>query len=333
MLRHGQRLAAAGVLVVLLGFVGLSLGSTMAKATHAPGSVVAFWRLLIGGVLWHLVVALRGARTGRPRHVSGEAWRLATLPGIAFGLNICLFFSGVDRTPIAHAEFISALTPLVLVPLSAVTLRERVPRASIVAGLCALAGVSLILSRAPSGSTSYLGDLLVAGAMATWIAYLLGSKTARSRTGAFDFMAAMSVIACATTLPLALLAAGSPGGLVDLTAQGWILCAALAIVTGMLAHGLIAWSQGRVALGTISLVQLVQPGLGALWGALFLSEAVAPVQLVGIAVVLVSVGAIVRSSASRPQPPGRLPAPVRVQRSRVSPSPSPACSLRSSSSS
>ena len=141
MLRHTQRLAAAGVVVVLLGFVGLSLGSTMAKATHAPGSVVAFWRLLIGAVLWQVLVALRGARRGTPLLVSAEAWRLCALPGFVFGLNICLFFSGVDRTPIAHAEFISALAPLVMVPLTAIMLKERVPRPAIVAGGFALAGV------------------------------------------------------------------------------------------------------------------------------------------------------------------------------------------------
>src|SRR3954469_14149240 len=194
MLRHGQRLAAAGVLVVLLGFVGLSLGSTMAKATHAPGGVVGLWRLAIGGVLWHLLLYLRGTRTGRPRTVSAEAWRLALLPGVAFGVNLCLFFSGVDRTPIAHAEFISALTPLVLVPLTAVLLKERVPRAAIVAGGFALVGVTLILSRSPSGHTSYLGDLMVFGAMGTWILYLLTSKATLSRLGAFEFMTAMSTV-------------------------------------------------------------------------------------------------------------------------------------------
>jgi drug/metabolite transporter (DMT)-like permease len=312
MLRHGQRLAAAGVLVVLLGFAGLSLGSTMAKATHAPGAVVGFWRLAIGGALWYLVVYLRGLRTGRPRTLSAEAFRLALLPGLAFGVNLSLFFSGVDRTPIAHAEFISALTPLVLVPLTAVLLKERVPRAAIVAGGFALAGVTLILSRSPSGQTSYLGDLLVLGAMGTWIAYLLASKSARSRLGAFEFMTAMTTIACVTTLPFA-----------------WLLTAALAIVTGMVAHGLIAWSQGRVALGTISLIQLVQPALGTLWAALFLGESVAVIQLLGIAVVLVSVGAIVRSSSRR------APAPVRLQPQAVRPGPSPrpVWSLRSRSSS
>ena len=65
------------------------------------------------------------------------------------------------------------------------------------------------------------------------------------------------------------------------------------------------------------------------WGAVFLSETVVAIQLLGIAIVLVSVGVIVRSSARPPAAPTR----PRRQRSLVGPSPSPACSLRSSSSS
>ena len=90
-------------------------------------------------------------------------------PGIAFGVDLACFFSGVNHTPIAHAEFITALTPLVLIPVAAITLRERVSRRTVVAGAVALAGVALILSKAPAGGTSYLGDLLVLAAVATWV--------------------------------------------------------------------------------------------------------------------------------------------------------------------
>ena len=246
-----------------------------------------------------------------------------------FGLNIALFFSGVDRTPIAHAEFISALTPLVMVPLTAFMLKERVPRPAIIAGVCALAGVTLILSRSPSGHTGYLGDLMVLPRCRP------GSRTCSGRSPSGGGSARRSSWRRCRWSPASRRCrwpsstGGGPAGLIDLTPQGWILGAALAISTGMVAHGLIAWSQGKVELGTMSLVQLVQPGLGALWGALFLSESVAPIQLVGIAIVLVSVGAIVRSSSRPPDAPVR----VRRQRSLVAPSPSPACSLRSSSSS
>jgi drug/metabolite transporter (DMT)-like permease len=290
---------AAAVGAVLLAFVGLSLGSTMAKASGAPGAVVAFWRFLIGACLWHVVVAVRGARSATARTVDGEAWRAALLPGVAFGVNLSCFFSGATRTPIAHAEFISALTPLVLIPLAAVMLRERVPRAVLVCGAVALCGVMLVLSRAPSKGASSAGDLLVLGSMGAWIVYLLSSKSARARVGTVEFMAAMSTIACATTLPVALITAGSPAALIGLPATAWLLVAALAVTAGMVSHGLIIWAQPRVAVGTISMLQLGQPVLGVVWAAVFLGETVAPVQLLGVAIVLAALGTIARRSRAR----------------------------------
>src|SRR4051812_11788112 len=194
---------ALGLAAVLVAFIGLSLASTMAKATGSPGPVVAFWRLLIGAAVWHAVVAIRGARTGSARRVAPNAWRVATLPGIAFGVDLACFFEGVNRTPIAHAEFITALTPLVLIPVAAVTLHERVARRAIVAGAVAVAGIAVILSKAPAGGTSALGDMLVLAAMATWVIHLMTARTARTRLDTAAYMAVMSTAAAATTLVIA----------------------------------------------------------------------------------------------------------------------------------
>lgn len=301
MLNYLTRSGRTGVLAVVVAFAGLSVGSTIAKSTGEPGPVVAFWRFCLCAVIWHGVVAIRGARNGRRRTASGTAWRLATIPGLLFGVNLSLFFSGAARTPIAHAEFISALTPVVMVPLAARLARQRVERAVVVLGALALSGVVLILSAAPAGGTSLTGDALVVGAVATWIVYLMIGKSARARIDTPQFMAVMSTAAAAVTLPIAVVTAGAPGDVVSLAPRAWLLIATMAAVSGVVAHGLIAWAQRRVAVGTISLLQLTQPALGVLWASLLLGEPARPVQLVGMALVLVAVGLIAR----RPSPPER----------------------------
>lgn len=289
--------ATKGVTALVVAFVGLSLGSTIAKSSGSPGVVVAFWRFLLGAALWHALIALRGARRGSPATVPAGAWRAATLPGIAFGINLSCFFSGVTRTPIAHAEFISASAPLVLVPLAALTLKERVQAHTVVCGAAALAGVALILARAPAGGTSYSGDALVACSVGAWIVYLMRGKAARACLGTPEFMAVMSTAACLTTLPLSLIAAGGPAGLVGLSARGWALVVLLAVSAGVISHGLIAWAQQRIPVGTISMLQLGQPGLGVVWAAVFLGESVKPAQLAGMAIVLAALGTVAWRSA------------------------------------
>jgi drug/metabolite transporter (DMT)-like permease len=303
--RPARSATTQGVIAVLVAFVGLSLGSTMAKSTGSPGPVVAFWRLLIGAALWHSFVAIKGARDGSSRTVDAKAWRAATVSGIAVGLNLSFFFSGVIRTPIAHAEFINALTPLVLIPLAAHKLKEPVHRYIVVSGAIALSGVVLILSQAPAKGASYLGDLLVVCSMVAWVFYLMKAKAARAQLSTTHFMAVMSTAACITTLPIALVTAGGPASLVGLSAKGWFLVAALAIMAGVLSHGLIAWAQRRIPVGTISMLQLGQPALGVLWAATFLSESVKPIQLVGMAVVVGAVGTIAWRSAQETSRPDR----------------------------
>ncbi len=290
--RSAPSATTAGVIAVLVAFVGLSLGSTMAKSAGSPGPVVAFWRFLIGAVLWHMFIAIRGARTGSPR---ASAPRRGGRPRSRESRSASTSRASSrasPRTPIAHAEFISALTPLILIPLAAFTLKERVPRHVVVCGAGALTGVALILSQAPAKGTSYFGDFLVACSMVAWIVYLMTAKSARERLSTPHFMAVMSTAACITTLPIALITAGGPGELVDLSARGWFVVALLAVTAGVVSHGLIAWAQQRVPVGTVSMLQLGQPGLGVLWAATFLGESVQPIQLVGMAIVLSAVGTI-----------------------------------------
>ena len=218
-------------------------------------------------------------------------------------MNLSCFFSGVAHTPIAHAEFVSALTPLVLIPVAAVTLGERVPRRAVAAGAVALTGVALVLGQTPAGGTSYLGDLLVLGAMGAWVVHLMTARTTRARLATTDFMAVMSTAACLTTLVIAL-AAGRGRDLLGLTPRGWLFVVLLAITAGVVSPGLIAWSQRRVAVSTIAMLQLAQPGLGVLWAATYLGGSVTPVQLLGMAIVLAAVGAIARASAGQPDGAG-----------------------------
>jgi drug/metabolite transporter (DMT)-like permease len=67
---------------------------------------------------------------------------------------------------------------------------------------------------------------------------------------------------------------------------------------------LLAWAQSRVAVGTISMLQLAQPGLGVLWAATLLGEAVTPVQVLGMVIVLGAVGAVAWQTTRAAPPVG-----------------------------
>jgi drug/metabolite transporter (DMT)-like permease len=108
-------------------------------------------------------------------------------------------------------------------------------------------------------------------------------------------MATMMPIGLLTATPVALVLAADD--LWPLSGRAWLAAALLTVLTGMLAHGLIAFAQREVDVGTISVIQVSQPALAVGWALLLLGEEVRPAQVPGM--VLVLVGLVAFTLASR----------------------------------
>lgn len=281
-----------GIVGICFAVVALSAGSTMVRSTGAPGPVVAFWRLLVGTILWRAILIVTKQK------FTLAALKRTCLPGLLFGLNLMFFFTGINKTRIANAEFIGTLAPLIIVPVAAWRLGERVKGRIIIAGAAALLGVSLILllaDRKVVGSHSWFGDFMCVCAVVTWSSYLFSTKSARRELGVGPFMTGMSAVATLTVLPVAL----STHKIGQMSTKGWILIAVMCVTSGVVSHGLLAWSQKAVPISTLSLIQLAQPGFAVVWAWMFLNESVNPAQLLGMAIVLGAVGVIARVSTGR----------------------------------
>ena len=243
-IRMGGR-APVGIIAMICAVLLFSSSSTLVKWADTPGSVIAFWRMLISVVLWWIVIVGRKARTGRPAPTR-RTWRLTLPAGLFFGLNITLFFTAIGRTSIAHAEFITALSPILLVPLGAVLFHERPDRRALPWGAVSLVGLAIVLFAGGSqGGATVGGDLIVVVVVMLWIGYLLTGRRARATVDVFDFMATMMPIGVLTAAPVALLIAG--GDIWPLSAKAWLAAGLLGVLTGMLGHGLIAFSQREIA--------------------------------------------------------------------------------------
>ena len=274
-----------GLLAMVVAVVSFSTSSPLIKWSESTGSVVAFWRM-IGAVLgWWLVVAISRVRTGRPAPTA-STWRLALAPGLAFGANIAVFFTAITKTSIAHAEFISALTPLVLLPAGAFFFGERPNWNALRWGVFSIVCVALVLFFGPDqGVSSVSGDVLMIGVIALWTTYLLTSKRVRaSGVGVLDFMACMMPIGVLTAGPIAVIIAGSE--VFGLSAKGWLVVVILTLLTGMLSHGCIVFAQQHIPVATIGIMQTAQPALAVFFAYLILDEEVRAPQVLGMVLVI-----------------------------------------------
>ena len=293
-------LAPIGVLAMVLAVLAFSSSSSIIKWAEVPGSVIAFWRMVLAVVLWWGVIAVRRARTGRPAP-SAATWRRVLPAGLLFGLNISLFFTALGRTSIAHAEFITALSPVALVPLGALLFHERPDRRALPWGVVTLAGLAMVLFLGgDQGGATVGGDLLVVCVVATWIGYLLTGRQARATVDVVDFMSTMMPIGVLTAGPVALIIAGDE--IWPMPAEGWVAAGLLAVLTGMLGHGLIAFAQRELDVATIGIIQVAQPALAVCWAYVILGEEITLAQVPGMVLVIAGLVAFTVISQRRTAP-------------------------------
>ena len=275
-----------GLIALAFVIIFFSAGSTLVKLSHTPGVTVAFWRMLLCSAIWIAIL-----RLSEHRWLAWSDIRPALIPGIAFGLNIAFFFTGVTKTSVASAEFTGSLTPLLVVPLGALFFKERLRVDALAFGAISLVGLALVLFNAPpNGEFSWRGIAWIGVASGLWTVYLLTSRNLRRGRSVASVMAAITPIAAVVTLPLALIV--FPGQLSQVTWRSVEFIVILGLITGTAAHGLMVYAQKAVPIGVISMLQVSQPALASLWSVLFLSSAISGIQLVGMALVIAGLAAV-----------------------------------------
>ena len=276
----------AGLLAMAAAIVSFSLSTPIVKWAGITGVVLAFWRMWMSVATWWIV--LMGQRRQLPDR---RTWKLVAPAGLLFGMNISLLFTAVTKTSIAHVEFIATMTPLLVIPAGAVFFRERPNWSALRYGVISIVGVAMVLFFGPATGTATIGgDLIMLLVLCSWTGYLLFTKRARAAgIDTVTFMACMMPLGLITTVPMAILLAGDE--ILTMTARGWLVAAILAILTGMIAHGCIAFAQQHLPIATITVMQTSQPALAVFFAFVILGEEVNGLQVAGMVLVIVGIAA------------------------------------------
>ncbi len=291
---------------MLAAIVAFALSTPLVKWAGVTGVVLAFWRMWLSFGLWWITLAVLRRRSrdesDRIDWPTQRTWRLVAPAGLLFGLNISLLFTAVIRTSIAHVEFIATLAPLLVVPAGALFFGERPNWSALRFGAISIVGVAIVLFFGPPSGTATLGgDLIMIGVLCTWTGYLIFTKRARAAgVDTVSFMACMMPTGLITTVPMALLLAGD-GIVTDMTPRGWLIAVILAVLTGMVAHGCIAFAQQHLPMATISVMQVAQPALAVLFAYVILGEQVRPIQIVGMGLVMVGIALFTKTAQHQPR--------------------------------
>lgn len=269
---------------MVIAVVLLSAGSSIVKWADTSGAVIAFWRTIATSLVWWSIQVIRHRRYGT-RYPSAKAWRVGALAGLTFGANQAFFVTAVNHTSIAHAEFIVSLSPLALVPVGLLVFHESLSPRAVPFAVLSLIGLALVLFvDGGDDVANWRGDLLQCGTLVTWVIYVSRGRIARQSVGVIDFMSIVMPTALLVTTPFGLIVAGDELWTLDLPT--WRSIVVLTIVTGVCAHALLNVVQRRLAVGTMSVIQVAQPALAVVWALVLLGEQISVSQLPGMALVL-----------------------------------------------
>lgn len=287
--------------VALVGFilVAAAQASNMILARGLAGSVPPFalaffrWTIIAAGLAPFALAEIRAGRL-----VPAKDIRLILAAGF-LGMFLCggpVYIAGVTTTAI-HIALIMALSPIVVLLISAILGMEHIGPLQIAGMALALAGALLIISGGHlenlTRSSAASGDLLVLLAMLGWSGYtLLQSRVALGAS----LLARVSVFAAAGALY------SLPPAIREMwlePAQAFNGKAAAAyvfagLVPGLIAYAGFAWLGGKFGSVRTSLVLYLGPPASALLSYLILGEPPTLIHYLGGLLILGGVWASLR---------------------------------------
>jgi drug/metabolite transporter (DMT)-like permease len=277
-------------LTLAIAIAGISWSAIFVRWAGVPGTVSAFYRVLIAGaVLW----VWRGVR-GATRPFDRRAAWIAVAGGVFFALDLALWNTAVMKTEAAVASLLGNNTPIFVGILTWLVLRRR-PRNSFWIGLAlSLAGCVLIIGAGlTSGGTrnSMTGDVLAITASVFFAAYLIVTERVRQSMDTLTFnalamagsVAALLIIAASLGLPLA-----------GFSTRTWMALTGLGLISQLVAYYALVYALGHLPATITSVGLLAQIPCTAALAWILLGEPLGAAQLAGGAVVLVGIYVVTR---------------------------------------
>lgn len=238
---------------------------------------VAMLRALPAGLL--LLVIVRQLPTG-------ILWpRIFILGALNFSIFWSMLFISAYRLPGGVAATVGAVQPLIVVFIAAALLGSRIRFLSVLAAIVGLAGVALLVLT-PSATLDSIG---VAAGLAGAVSMAFGTVLTRKwqpPVSLLTFTAWQLTAGGILLVPVALLFAPAipvPTA-VNLFGLVWLGLIGAALTCYLMFRGI-----SRIEPAVVSLLGFLSPATAVLLGWLFLNQALSPLQIVGVVLVIGSI--------------------------------------------
>lgn len=225
-------------------------------------------------------------------------WRILLAGFVSMGVYMILFLEGMRSTSASEGAIVLATAPVFTYLISCLAKQERFSYPALLASVVAFVGVALVIaagSHADGGSL--FGDLVILASAVTWAASVVIMRPV-----------------LVDVSPLRMLTLSMPAGLVALipygakatletdfaaiTPSNWLMFAHIAVMSGVVAFGCFYQGIRQVGAATATLYQFFVPPTTVFFDWLVLGERIAPLQAIGLAVIVCGVAASIKARES-----------------------------------
>ena len=269
---------------LLAGAVAVGGSAIFVRVSELGAIPTAFYRPFLAIPAVWLWLRLRpSSGTGRgPRSLRDAGWLL--FAGALFAGDLAFWHLSLHHTTVANATLFANAAPVFVVLAERLLFRRKIGPKFLGGMLLALAGGACLAG----GSLAIRPANLIGDGYGVVTAVFLGSYLMAVERLRHEFSAAVimlwtSIGTAAVLFPIAW-ATGQP--LVAATLSGWLILAALALISHAAGQGLIAYALAHLPAGLAAVGLLLEPIAAALLALLILAEPITPWQMIGGAIIL-----------------------------------------------
>lgn len=226
----------------------------------------------------------------------GDYLKVIWLSLLAVPINQFLFFYGISRTTASNAALLYTTTPVVVLILSRMILKEPVTWKKVIGVVVALIGVSFVIFEDGFylNSSHTHGNLIIVVAVFAWALFTIYGKPMIMKYGALYVTCLTLILGMVLYFPFGLLF-GNGISLPSLTLFHWEGLLYLGIGTSFLGYFLWYYALGRMEASKVAIFSNAQPFFATILAVIFLGQDVSATFVVGgfitiCGVVLVQLG-------------------------------------------
>ena len=285
------RITAVPVLAVFVAVFAWGIGPLLFLAPSISMNSILFYRVLLWPPLLYMVACRGGKR------INKKLFRSVWLPGVLFGVSTIFGFTAITETSVANATIIGNISSAILLFAAPKFLNEQISRWQVLLAITSFAGVAaIVVGAGDTGGSSLFGDFLALMNALTWTFYFISSKRRRvDGVDTWQFLYGVSVIQACVVVPYAL---ATSNDLLQITWRDMGFLIAMTLFSGTIGHSFMIWAQKYVDASVSSLILLLGPVISSIGAWLVYGQNISLMQVVGGAVVLVSLAGVVRLSST-----------------------------------